>query len=340
MSIAETTAPAAEPQPAEAAAPSTLDEVTSERLLSTLTGGTARETAAPDTELAADDAPATTAPAGDQRPAEAGAPTEQSATATPPATPEPATQPATEDPQRVIAALRGQIKNAATQAAAQARQEAEAAARTSARETLKGELEGMIASGELSSEQANAIWAKKQEGWAAEDRQVQETAFAHREASVELRGIHTEAQNSLNHLYHNAAVAMAADTGLTVEQVREYWDDEPERERFQRAVMHHKLAERFPGSGFNASALEDYLEGKVAVMSREATIHRTYTTQLAAKDREIEDLRVQLNREAASNDGITRRDAAPRGGGGDRTKAPERMEDITASALLAGLRGR
>jgi len=335
MSIAEATAPAAESQPAEAAAPSTLDEVTSERLLSTLTGGPARETATPDTEPATDDAPPAAAPAG-----ETPAP-EQAATATPPATPAPvATTPPAEDPQRVIAALRGQIDNAAKQAAAQARQEAEAQARTSARETLKSELEGMIASGELSSEQANAIWAKKQEGWAAEDRQVQETAFAHREASVELRGIHTEAQNSLNHLYHNAAVEMAKDTGLTVEQVREYWDDDTERERFQRAVMHHKLAERFPGSGFNASALEDYLEGKVAVMSREATIHRTYTTKLAAKDKEIEDLKVQLNREAASNDGITRRDAAPRGGGGGRTTAPERMEDITASALLAGLRGR
>lgn len=329
-------------------APATMEDVTADLFLSTLTGAPTEETPTRDTEPATDGEPTPDATPGEAAPpAEAppAAPPVETPPATPPTPPAPAgrRQPETlEEALRVLDTMRGQVGNAAQQAAAnaaaQAREAALAEAAKNRREEIRQDLQAMVDSGEMTLEAANASLQRQQSKWAQEDRQQQETQLAHREFGVSMQGFHATAQNALVHLHEEGAAQLAADTGLTVDQVREYWAEPEERERFQRAVLHHQLAEQFPGSGFNATALEDYLQAKVGTMAREAGIHRTYATQLAAKDQEIADLRVQLNRADAGDTAIGRGDAAPRGAGRSR-QAPETIDQVTTGDFMSRLRG-
>lgn len=330
-------------------APETMEGVTAELLLSTLTGAPTDTAPTRDTEPATDGDPAETPPVAEASPPAEPAATPETPAEAPPE--QPATPPARRGPHdppetleeaiRQITTLRGQVGNAAQQAAAaaaaKAREEALAESSRNRRDEIRQELQAMVDAGEMTLEQGNAALQRHQATWAQQDRQRQETDLAMREASVSMQGFHATAQNALVHLHDQGASQLAADTGLTVDQVREYWADEGERQRFQRAVLHHQLAQQFPGSGFNAEAMEDYLQGKIGAMEREATIRRDFTAQLAAKDREIEDLRVQLNRADAGDAAIGRSDTTPRGGGQAR-KAAETVDDVKPSDLLALIR--
>lgn len=229
--------------------------------------------------------------------------------------------------QRQLETQRGQVQNAAQQAAERARQEAEARyqaeAKQRARQAITQQLEAMLASGQVSQEQAVAAYQDHQQRWQQEDAQEAQEALTRREAGVKLSGVQAAGQQALVGLYNQGVPRLAQDFGLDEAEVRDLWADEGERARFQRAVWQARLADEFPGLPFNKAAAEDYLATTQTHLRHVRAVHDRYRAALAEKDQELERLRVQLNRDEAGG-GLP--DPAP-GRGGARRAAPATLEE-------------
>lgn len=239
----------------------------------------------------------------DDTPNDAPAPTEAATTTPEPVAPVVDWEAEARKLQRDLAAQRGQVDNAAKQAAERARQEVAqqtaAQAQQTARDAITAQLNQMLVSGELSQDQAVAAYQRNQQQWAQEDQQAAQSQLMQRETGVKLTTVETAGSQALVALYHQGAARMAEDFNLPVDEVRAVWNDEGERQRFQRAVWQSKMADEFPGLPFNKSAAEDYLASKAQDFQQRRTLHDTYQTQLKAKDAEIERLRVLVNRDEA-----------------------------------------
>ena len=238
-----------------------------------------------------------------------------------------------EKAQRDLAAVRGNVDNAARQAAEKARQEeraqAQAQAKQSAREEVRAAIQEQINSGELSYEAGSAIYARKQQEWAQADQQEErarrEEADNTRRAGLMLSEVETDGQQKLLTLYQHGAQVLAEDTGLTVDEVRGLWAEPEERQRFLRASMQAHMAAKLPGAGFNREALNDYMATKVEEGRRIATIKKSHSAEVATLRKEIDRLTQQLNRQEADSDAL--RPETPARGSGPRRKEPTTMEE-------------
>jgi hypothetical protein len=342
-------APAAEPTAAPAAEPNiddlfaaAADELTTRTTEPAADKPTPEE--APVSDDAGSDEPADTTPESRERDANgrfAPKEGEPKAEAAPPeekqAEPEPDLRQQLAILQRQLESTRGNVDNAARQAAEQARQEAERAAERRIRDDTKRELERQIQTGELTHEQATAIWSRKNGEWAEADRQVQEQEHNQKRAGLLMSEVETDGQQKMLTLYHHGAQVMAQDTGLSVEEVRGLWADQEERQRFLRASFQAQMAEKIPGAGFNKAALEDYMATMVGVGKTVAALKQGHKSELAARDKEIARLTKLLNREEADTDAL-REPEPPARGSGPRRKAPETLEEAGAE-LAQRLKG-
>lgn len=299
-------------------------------------------------------APPTDEPDGDQPEGEAPEAEKPKAAAEPKAeTPKPdekpqwqidleAAQEARSKAEREAATLRGQVQNAAQQAAQQAYQKAQTDFRQNQRQELIGSLQEMVNAGETTLEAANARVAQFDQGQAARLREEQEHTAATERANMHLGGVALEMDHATVRLHQAGIPSLAQQAGLPVEYVRQVFD-EHEVQRYQRAIGQAKMAAIAPGQGFNAAADADYLNTIYQGLRLGGTIHQTLTAQhaeaLAAKDKQIAELTMQLNRDAAP-------DAPPepptRGAGRRPRDADERATQIlteNADALLAAFRG-
>lgn len=353
---------------ASANQPETLGDITSDDLLATLRAQPAGETPTPDAPPA--EAPAATKrpdpepdappsrapdrdehgrflPRGDAPPPsqpEAGAPPVEAAPAeaAPAAAATPAPAPAAAPPddwaarlaelERVNQSLRGQVDNASRQAEERGR----AAARQHYRDEVRREYQAMVANGEATPQQVQAALAVKEEEWGKQDFQVQQRQFGQQRVDLALQAQQTTVDQSTIALYHTAAPQLAQDHGLHVEQVRAVWADEGERRRFQRAAHQTEAAKKFPQAGFNAAALEDYLETADHFLARERALGDGYAAQVRAKDAEIARLTKELNRAEAADTGLTGSDSRTRGGPPQRP-ARQHVADITTDDFRAAL---
>lgn len=314
----------------------------------TLLSAPAGETPTPDSEpapAAEDDAPESTPTP------EAGAePAEEAAK---PATPEPpkpeekpqwqldleAAQERAQKAERQVETLHAQTRNAAAQAAAQARQQATAEFQQGQRQQITQQLQQMVLSGEASQEEANALYGRYKAGWDAEDQKVRDHAQRTQTATTVLQAVDVAMQQKEVALQRQAIPLIAQDFGLPVEMVAQVWADPEELSRFRRAVGQTDMAQRFPDSGHNAAASEDYLRTAANFFQHIATLRTTHAAEKAAWDKERADLTMQLNRDAAP--------AAPpetpaRGAGRRPRDADERATQIlteNADALMAAFRG-
>lgn len=241
---------------------------------------------------------------------------------TAPATPAPPTRDYDKelaDAQRREQTLRAQVENAAKQAEEKGRREALSQATQTARQAVRDELQAAVNRGDLSLDAAQVRFAEKQQEWAREDLAQREQGLSQREAEAQMQALGGTVQEATSALYHRAAPLLAQDHGLTVEEVRSYWDGEEERQRFQRAVLQTQMAQKFPQSGFNASAVEDYLNTTSTAMQQIAKVKQSSTAQLAAKDAEIARLTLLLNRaDAADHPTATSSERPSRGGAAPR----------------------
>lgn len=284
-------------------------------------------------------------PKVDAAPPEDAAPEEPAtpeATAPPAETPA-ATAPPARDYERELATLRGQVTNAAQQAADKARADTLAEAQRAARTSIVATLQEMVNSGEVTFEQAQAAHQRHREQWATEDQAARERTLTQREADARMGALSGTVQEATAALWSRATPLMAQEHGLPVEDVRALWDDEAERHRFQRAILQQQMATQYPQGGFNAQAAEDYLETTSTALRRIAAVKRDTATQLAAKDREIADLRLQLNRADAEDNPATRPEAHTRGGARSRAANPDEhaervlTDNLTTFAQAFGL---
>jgi hypothetical protein len=240
-----------------------------------------------------------------------------------------------EKARRELASVRGNVDNAARQAAERARQEALAEAERDERQRITTLLNEYQQAGHDVSE-ARRQW---QAQWDAQDREKREKQDHQRRAGLMLDEVEVRAGTRLNTLYEAGTKLLAEDTGVTHDQARAFWADPEERERFKRASYQADMAERMPGGGFNAQALNDYMGTVASALQREAGIRKEYEGQLAALRKEVATLQRQLNREEADTPAL-REPEAPARGAAPRRKAPETMDEARselARRIGAGL---
>lgn len=283
------------------------DPMTSDEFATTLLSESAAETPTPETEPASETVETTDKA---ESPTTASA---EPATETPPAetqTPKPdekpqwvidleAAQEARQRAEREAATLRGQVDNAAKQAAARARQEALAEAEQTSRQRTMQRLNELAASGQYTQESIAAERQRYLDEWGAEDRAKQEGQFHTQRAATMLETADVEMQRKEVALHRNAIPLIAEDFGLPVESVAAVWADEGERDRFRRAIGQTWMAQKVPGVGHNSAAAEDYLKTAATFFQREANIRQQHAEAIKAKDAQIADLTLQLNRDNA-----------------------------------------
>jgi len=222
---------------------------------------------------------------------------------------------------RELAAVRGNVQNAAKQAADKARSEAQQEAERNQRETIRRQLSEYEAAGHDVS-QARQEWAKS---WQAEDDAKRQEAQHGERAGLMLSRLQTDAEQKKLTLYHHGATVLAQDTGLTVDEVRDWWAEADERERLDRASMQAGLARDLPGAAANAEALNDYMATVVTGLHQVAKVKQQYAKQLADANKQIAKLTQELNREETDSPAL--RPEQPARGGGGRKKDPETWDE-------------
>lgn len=240
------------------------------------------------------------------------------------------------DAQRREQTLRAQVENAARQAEEKGKREALAQAAQSARLAVRNELQEAVNRGDLSLDAAQLRLSEKQQEWAREDLAQREAGLTQREAEAQMAALGGTVQEATSALYHRAAPLLAQDHGLSVEEVRAYWDGEEERQRFQRAVLQTQMAQKFPQAGFNVSAVEDYLNTTSTAMQQIAKVKQASAATLAAKDAEIARLTLLLNRaESGDNAALTTTERPSRGGAAPRDERAIARQHGIAGVLNA-----
>lgn len=225
---------------------------------------------------------------------------------------------------RELAAVRGNVDNAARQAAEKARQEALAEAERQERARISR----VLAEYEQQGHDVSAAREEWRKEWQRADEAKREQEDQRRRAGLMLSEVETDAQQKLLNLYHQGANVLAQDTGLPVEEVRTLWADPEERERFLRASMQAAMARRLPGAGFNAEALNDYMAAKVEQAKHLAGVRQAHSAEIAALRKEIDKLQQQLNRQEGDSPAL--RPETPARGAGPRRKEPTTLEEAHA----------
>lgn len=220
--------------------------------------------------------------------------------------------------QRQLASVRGQVANAAKQAREQAEREFQERQRAEVRQRL----------GELAQqgEDVTQLRSQYERQWADQDQEVRRREEQGQRASFMLEAADLDSRHKLLTLYQHGATVLAEDTGLPVDEVRAFWNDPEERLRFERAAKQAKMAETLPGAGFNAAALDDYMQTAVSALKQQAGIRKTYSEQLAARDKEIARLQQELNRLETDSPGL--RPEPPSRGAATRRRASSPDEQM------------
>lgn len=224
--------------------------------------------------------------------------------------------------ERQLASVRGNAERDQRMAAERARQEALAEAEKNERQRITNLLDEYQRAGHDVT-QARQQWAQQ---WRQEDDQKREREDTTRRAGTLLSEVDVESGQRLLNLYHDGAQALAEDTGLSLAEIRAFWQEPEERERFKRASMQTAMAQRLPGAGFNAQALNDYMHTAKKALDQVAEVKKSYAGALAARDKEIARLTQQLNRLEAPD----APPETPARGGGTRRKEASTLDEAHA----------
>jgi hypothetical protein len=333
------------------------DAITSEQFLSTLTGEPAAETPtpapAPETDEerpdAAADTPTTQASADTPAPA---ADTPAPAPETPPAeTPRWQIDLAAEREraaraEREAATLRGQVQNAAQQADARARleerQRLEADFQRRSREQAIRDIDEAAATGQYTPEQIAQAKQFRRDQWATEDAAGERQSLMAERSNMKMGEVALDIDHATVRLEQAGIASFARQAELPEADARQFFTPDEVR-RYQRAVGQSRMArvaEELTGgrtdAGYNRAAADDYLQTVYQGLRLAGDVRRAlaaeHAASLAARDKRIADLELQLNRADA---GTVPPETPARGGARPRQVAS--IDDITTDDWMARL---